>query len=78
MDAGSLERPHRSGRYAFWGLVALVVAIGVGHLYVLSGLTALVLGLPLWLWLQLGVVAAMLGLAWVALSIRRPEAPRWY
>lgn len=56
-------------KYVFLGLLALLLAIAVGHLYVLEGLTDLYLGLPLWLWLQLVVVSAMLGLAWLAVQV---------
>lgn len=73
MGAGYVERL-RTGpttKYTFWALLAFVFVLAVGHLYALAGLTTLSLGLPLWLWLQLAVVAAMLAVAWLALSVRR-------
>ncbi|WP_302081760.1 hypothetical protein [Salinibaculum rarum] len=53
----------------FGTLLLLLVVIAVGHLYVLEGLTALYLGLPLWIWLELGVVFAMLLIAWFAVQL---------
>ena len=58
-----------TGKFVFLGLLALLLAIAVGHLYAFAGLTDLYLGLPLWLWLQLVVVSVMLGLAWIAVGI---------
>lgn len=56
-------------KYAFAGLLVSLLGIAVGHLYVLRGMTDLVLGLPLWVWLQLLVVAVMLALAWIAVQL---------
>jgi len=58
-----------TAKYVFAGIVALLVVIGVGQLYLLGGFTGLYLGVPLWLWLQLAVLTVMLGLAWVATSV---------
>ena len=58
-----------TSKYVFFGLLALLLVIAVGHLYVFEGLTGMYLGLPLWLWLQLVVVCAMLGLAWFAVRV---------
>lgn len=55
--------------FVFATLVVLLLAAAVGQLYLLAGLTELVLGLPLWLWLQLVVVTAMLGVAWLAVRL---------
>ena len=65
-----------TSKYVFLGLLALLVAIAVGHLYALAGLTDLYLGLPLWLWLQLVVVSVMLGLAWIAVGVVSEPAGR--
>jgi hypothetical protein len=56
-------------KYIFIGLLALLLVIAVGHLYAVTGLTTLYLGLPLWIWLQLGVVTIMLGIAWIAVRL---------
>ena len=58
-----------SATYVLIGLVLLLLGIAVGHLYLLQGLTALYLGLPRWLWLQIIVVSVMLGVAWSAVHV---------
>ena len=58
-----------SAKYVFVGLVFLLLGIAVGHLYLLHGLTALYLGLPVWLWLQVLIVAGMIGIAWSAIHV---------
>jgi hypothetical protein len=58
-----------TAKYAFGAIVALLLVIAVGQWYVLGGLTELYLGVPVWLWLQLVILVAMLGLAWVAMGI---------
>jgi hypothetical protein len=78
-DSDSMENPApKSADWApspplakaiFGTLLLLLVVIAVGHLYVLEGLTALYLGLPLWIWLELGVVFAMLLIAWFAVQL---------
>jgi len=60
---------HSRARYVFSALVALLLVIAVGHLYLIDGLTALYLGLPLWVWVQLLVVFAMLAIAWIAVDV---------
>jgi hypothetical protein len=73
MSAG--DRPSTSVRtlpvakYVFTGIVTLLLVIAVGQLYLLGGVTGLYLGVPLWLWLQLAILTAMLGMAWVATSV---------
>ncbi|MFW5973871.1 MAG: hypothetical protein ACOCPZ_00630 [Natrialbaceae archaeon] len=66
----------RRQRFLFGALVAVIVGIAWGHLYLVEGLTTIRLGLPVWLWLQIGVIAASLGLAWVAIGLvpRRERA----
>ena len=39
-----------SAKYVFFGLILLLFGIATGHLYLLHELTALYLGLPVWLW----------------------------
>ena len=56
-------------RALFGALVGAIVAVAWGHLYLVEGLTTIRLGLPVWLWLQLGVIAALLGLAWIAIGL---------
>ena len=58
-----------SSRYAFYALLALLFALAVGNLYALRGFTQLYLGLPLWVYLQIVVLAAMLAVAWAAVRI---------
>ncbi|WP_290812144.1 hypothetical protein [Halovivax sp.] len=58
-----------TAKFVFVGLLAALLTIGVGHLYVVRGLTGFRLGVPAWLWLQLGVVVAMLGLAWATVGL---------
>jgi hypothetical protein len=58
-----------TAKYVFAAIVALLLVIAAGQWYLLGGLTELYLGVPLWLWLQLVIVAAMLTLAWLATSI---------
>lgn len=57
------------GKYVFVTLIVALLAIAVTHLYVLRGVTTLYWGLPLWLWIQLIVIAIMLGIAWLAVAI---------
>lgn len=56
-------------RALFGALVVAIVVVAWGHLYLVAGLTAIRLGIPVWLWLQLGVIAALLGLAWAAIGL---------
>lgn len=58
-----------SASSVFYGLVALLLLLAVGHLYLLQGFTDRYLGLPLWLWLQILVVFAMVGIAWIAVRL---------
>jgi hypothetical protein len=67
LPAGTTTLP--TAKYVFAALVALLLVIAVGQWYVLGGLTELSLGVPLWLWLQVAIVAAMLALAWVAVGV---------
>lgn len=52
----------------FVSLVAGVLVLSVGHLYAISGMTDVYLGVPAWLWAHLGVLAVLLGMAWVAIE----------
>lgn len=74
----SLSRrvPPRNRPVAFALLTALMLAIAAGHLYVVAAYTAVLLGLPVWIWLQLGVVAVLLALAWVTTDLVTPEGVR--
>lgn len=56
-------------KYVFYGLILSLLVIAIGHLYVLEGVTELYLGLPLWIWVQLVVVFAMVGIAWIAIQL---------
>ena len=65
-------------KYTFGVVVVLVLALAVGQWYLfdlvaelpsVGSVTTLYLGVPLWLWLQLGLVAVMLVFAWVAVSV---------
>lgn len=64
---GELVPP--SAKVVFYGLLLLLFVLAVGHLYLLEGLTGRHLGLPLWLWLQVVVVFAMLGIAWITIRL---------
>lgn len=56
-------------RVGFYALVVVLLVVAVGHLYAIRGLTTLHAGLPLWLWIQLVVLAAMLVVAYVAVGL---------
>jgi hypothetical protein len=56
-------------RYAFLILTLATLVIAGGHLYLLGGLSEIRLGLPTWLWIQLGVIGVLLVLAWVAIGL---------
>jgi len=58
-----------TAKYVFAAIVGVLLVIAVGQWYVLGGLTELYLGVPVWLWLQLAIVVAMLALAWVAMGV---------
>lgn len=53
---------------AFVLLVVTIVTIAVGHLYLITDFTSLYVGVPLWLWFHLGVLALLLILAWIAID----------
>lgn len=61
---------------SFLLLVAAMLAIAVGHLYLLRGLTTVYVGVPLWLWVQLLVVAVLFGMAWIATELVSPIGRR--
>jgi len=67
LPPGARELP--TAKYVFAAIVVLLLVIGAGHWYLLEGLTDLYLGVPLWLWLQLVIIAGMLVLAWVAVTV---------
>ena len=53
-------------------LILAMLVIAAGHLYVIGGFTDLYVGLPLWLWLQLGIIVVLFVLAWIATGIATP------
>lgn len=61
---------------SFLLLVAAMFAIAVSHLYLLRGFTAVYVGVPLWLWLQLLVVAVLFVMAWMATELVSPIGGR--
>lgn len=69
---GIAERNTDNARWLFPIIVAVMLAIAAGHLYVIEGLTDLYLGLPLWLWIQLLVIAVLFGFAWIATGLATP------
>lgn len=75
MSVASRVSP-RDRTVAFVVLTAVMLAIAAGHFYLIGAFTAVYLGLPLWLWLQLGVVAILLALAWVATDAISPSGAR--
>ncbi|GEM_PF-5558281 len=70
-QTGRLTLP--TAKYVFLLLLAVLLTLAVGHLYAFEELTALSLGLPAWLWLQLVVVGIMLVVAWLALGLVQRE-----
>lgn len=78
MTPGSSQSVERAtptaSKYTFVALLVLLLAVAIGHLYAIEGLTTLYGGLPLWSWLQLGIVAGMLVITWFAVRIVT-EAP---
>lgn len=50
-------------------LVAMMVMIAIGQLFVLPGLKTTVRGLPVWVWAQLGFMVILLALAWIATGL---------
>lgn len=72
-----LVRTTAGRRGAFVTLAVAIVVVAAAHLFVIQGLTTIRLGLPVWLWLQLGVITALLGLAWLAVElVPEPEIER--
>lgn len=53
-------------RQRFVVVVAVMLAIAVGHLFVLGEFTGRIRGVPTWLWLQVVIVALLFGCAWIA------------
>ncbi len=53
-------------RQRFVLAVAAMLAIAIAHLFVVGEFTGTVAGLPTWLWLQVGIVAVLFVLAWIA------------
>lgn len=43
--------------------------IAAGHIYVIEPLASIYLGLPLWIWIQLGILAIMMLIAWFAITL---------
>ena len=58
-----------NARYAVYALLLGLLVVAVGHLYLLRRLTERVLGLPLWVLVELVVVFAMMAAAWVAVRL---------
>ena len=50
------------------GAVLVMLAIAVGHVLLIADFTTFYLGVPLWLWLHLGVVVVLLAMAWVVVE----------
>ncbi len=44
--------------------VLVMLGIAIGHVFLIADFTTFYLGIPLWLWLHLGVVAVLLVMAW--------------
>ena len=60
-------------RVSFVALLVVMVGLAVGHLFPLYGSTGVQLGVPSWIWIQLIVIAILLGLAWIATTIIEPQ-----
>lgn len=65
----SLNSSDRRRLYVFVILVLAILVIAAGHLFLIDGLTAIQFGLPMWLWIQVAVIALLLVLAWVATGL---------
>ena len=50
-------------------LVLMMLAVAIGHLFVIQDFTTLHFGVPLWLWLHILVVGVLLALAWIATGL---------
>lgn len=54
-------------------IVAVMLLIAAGQLFVFADLETLYLGLPFWVWAQLVLLSLLLGLAWLATGfVTRP------
>ncbi len=56
-------------RYVIVLLVGGMLGLAAGHQYLVAEWTELSLGLPAWLWAQLGVIAVMFVIAWLAVGL---------
>ena len=54
---------------AFLALLAVMVAVAAGQLFVLAELDSTIFGLPVWVWVHLGILIVLLGLAWIATGL---------
>lgn len=70
MSAETREaRNKRRVQYLFAALVVALVLAGAGQWFLLEAFTEFYLGLPLWLWLQLAIIAVMLAVSWYAVML---------
>ncbi|WP_254862215.1 hypothetical protein [Halovivax gelatinilyticus] len=65
----------RRRRLGGLALAFCVFVLAVGHLFVLRFVSGLTVGIPNWLWVQLGVLCVMFALAWAAVRLWRTNAP---
>lgn len=65
MSVGSKNNTDESltPKVKFGITIAVMLAVGAGHLFVIRGLSDVVLGLPLWIWVQAGVFVVMIVMA---------------
>lgn len=56
-------------KHVFIGLLSLLMLIAAGHIYLIEPLASIHFGLPLWIWVQLGILAIMMLIAWYAVAI---------
>jgi len=56
-------------KYLVAGLVLVMFVLAVGHLYVIPGLTSRAFGLPLWVYVEVVVVAVLLVIAWIVVQL---------
>ena len=54
-------------------IVGVMILIAAGQLFIVGRFESVVIGLPLWVWMQLGFIVILLGLAWIATSLVMPD-----
>lgn len=67
---GQTNQPGLTGsidsRTRFVGTIAILLIILIGHFYIIQGMTSVVLGMPTWVWLQVGTLVVLSIIAYIA------------